>query len=95
MIYSLLLWLIQGKTLSLQQKNLEKLHKIRQNTLEKLHKWGLITLEKLHLYDIFLTGARQSGKTYAIRKYAKNNGLCYGGQPSEWTMTSRVNEYYK
>ena len=32
---------------------------------------------------LFLTGARQSGKTYAIRKYAKNNGLCYGGQPSE------------
>ena len=24
---------------------------------------------------LFLTGARQSGKTYAIRKYAKNNGL--------------------
>ena len=51
MIYSLLLWLIQGKSVSLQQKNLEKLHKIRQNTLEKLHKLGLITLEKLHLYD--------------------------------------------
>ena len=84
MIYSLFLLIIQGKTLSLQQKNLEKLHKQGKNTLEKLH-----------LYDIFLTGARQSGKTYAIRKYAKNNGLCYGGQPSEWTMTSRVNEYYK
>ena len=83
MIYSLLLLNIQGKTLSLQQKNLEKLHKLRQNTLEKLHNQDENALEKLHLYDIFLTGARQSGKTYAIRKYAKNNGLCYGGQPSE------------
>ena len=38
MIYSLSLLIIQGETVSLQQKNLEKLHKQGQNTLEKLHK---------------------------------------------------------
>lgn len=38
MIYSISLLVIQGKTVSLQQKNLEKLQKHGQNTLEKLHK---------------------------------------------------------
>lgn len=74
MVYSLLLLIIQGKTLSLQQKTWKSYinrGKIPWKSYICMIKRKIDTVIEEHFRSsrkaLFLTGARQSGKTYAIR----------------------------